>query len=264
MFSKIIGVVLSGVLVAGGIFGVSQLDRSYKGYDATELLISLKEIYNEDFEICNIDSSNGCIDHYHNFYTICGVNDASSRFSFESISDADKKDKLMLSNVTEPCYAVAKASNVKNKELNEKLGVIDIIPETISMLFGTEYNIEDIKSGKYLSEPVSYKNSVKNAEYCATYLYPLEYDKDAALREVVTNLEESGLNKYRITIAFVTNEEYQMFNSQFEKFEYVYVRDEQYGISTRNCVFSLGKDENTIGLYNVNTSENYDISGWVE
>ena len=34
MFVKIAGIVLSGVIVVGGIFGISQLDRSYKGYDA--------------------------------------------------------------------------------------------------------------------------------------------------------------------------------------------------------------------------------------
>ena len=71
MFVKIAGIVLSGVIVVGGIFGISQLDRSYKGYDATELLSSLEEIYNEEFMICDENSSGGCIDHYHNFYTVC-------------------------------------------------------------------------------------------------------------------------------------------------------------------------------------------------
>ena len=263
MFVKIAGIVLSGVIVVGGIFGISQLDRSYKGYDATDLLNGLEEVYNEEFMICDENSSGGCIDHYHNFYTVCSKEDKSSRFSFESISDAGKKDKLMLSDNILPCYGVSKACNVINGDMEEKLDVIGIIPEDISMLFGTKFNVEDLKKGIYLSSPISFLNSVKNAEYVATYFYPFEYDKDAALREVVTNINNLDVNECKITIAFVTDEEYKMFKEQNDNFEYVYVRDDQYGISARNCVFLLEKTEDTIGLRNAETYEKIDISKWI-
>ena len=57
---------------------------------------------------------------------------------------------------------------------------------------------------------------MKNAEYAATYFYPLEYDKDAALREVVTNINNLDVNECKITIAFVTDEEYKKDNSIVE------------------------------------------------
>lgn len=263
MFAKIAGIVLSGVLVVGGIFGISQLDRSYKGYDDTDLLNGLEEVYNEEFMICDENSSGGCIDHYHNFYTVCSVEDKNSRFSFESISDAGKKDKLMLSDNILPCYAVAKACNTINGEMEEKLDILGIIPENINMLFGTKFNIDDLKNGTYLSYPASFLNSVKNAEYAATYFYNMEYDKDAALREVVTNINNLDVNECKITIAFVTDEEYKMFKEKYDNLEYVYVRDDQYGISARNCVFLLEKTEDTIGLRNVESYEKIDISNWI-
>lgn len=256
--------ILSGFIIFGGIIGSGVLDRSYKGYDATELLSGLEEVYNEEFMICDENSSDGCVDHYHNFYTVCSVGDKNSRFSFESISDAGKKDKLMLSDNILPCYGISKACNVINEDMKDKLDVLDIIPGNISMLFGTEFNKEDLINGKYLSSPISFLNSVKNVKYAATYFYPLDYDKDVALREVVTNIDKLGLSESEITIAFITDEEYKIFKEQYNNLEYVYVRDEKYGIVARNCVFELSITKDTINLYNVNNYEKYDISNWIK
>ena len=266
MFAKITSMVLGIVM----LFSTYNIYESIDKYDTTELVNGLEEIYNletlydDKFDVAYLDSDNGCIDHNHNFYTVHTWYDSESRFVIESIADRGKIDKVKLSDNVIPCYGVAKACNVINDEMEDKLDVLGIIPTEVHMLFGTEYNIDDLKNGKYLSEPATFINSVKNAEYNATYFYDIESDKDAIFREVIRNIEELDINDYNITIAFVTGEEYKMFATKFRYYESVYVRDEQYGISARNCVFILSKSEGKIKLYSPVDYKNIDISNWVE
>ena len=116
-------------------------------------------------------------------------------------------------------FALAEANREIDKLVLKELPDITILPDYISGCVESEDYESDLVNKEYLRNPIAFQNKYGTDNSVARWLFPVDYDKKQAVKEVVEVLETLGLDRYGVELVFVDDKMKEMLIKDFESFE---------------------------------------------
>ena len=116
-------------------------------------------------------------------------------------------------------FALAEANRKIDKMVLEELEHIEILPDYISGCVDEEIDENYLLNREYLTNPIGFQNLYGTTNSVARWLYPVDYDKKQAVKEVVELLYKLGLDSYGVELVFVDDINRAKLKEEYENLE---------------------------------------------